>query len=737
VRFNKLSHQILLVFVLVIIVFLGVCGWYMLHISENIVTRKISDGDQNFAGRIAQEVAAEMASVRPTLTLLAGTAGLRSMEAIEVEGEIDRVQSSFPEITSIYVADVEGRQIARTGTEELEDVSKIWSFQVARGGDELVSDIYLKPATSEPMQTITLPIIDNKEVVGVLSADINFGIIMLSVMDIDVGGNGNVVVVAEDGRVVAHTHMEQVPELDLSKLAVVEAVLAGEGGTMRGYTDELGRQVFGAYMPIEELGWGVVIQRPLADIAAEVGQLRTTILWAMVAGMFLAVLVGGLMSRQITKPIRQLASASERVAQGDLSTPVDVKSSSEVGVLANSFNQMMVSLRKSRDELQQWGEELEAEISERKQAEEALREAEEKYKKLVEATSDMIWESDEMGTFTFVSSRIKNILGYKVDEVVGKKRTLDFAPEEEKRKWLGRFKEVNAKREPFSGFEITHLHKNGNLILLETSGIPFFDSAGNFKGFIGINKDITERKKMQEQLVIADRLASVGELASGIAHELNNPLTGVIGFAQIALDKDIPDDIKKDIQVVYSEAQRAAQVVKNLLTFARKHPPAKQLMSINIIIEKVLEIRAYEQRVNNIQVNTHFAPELPEVMADYFQLQQVFLNIVINAEYFMIEAHNGGNLTITTEMAEDTIRASFADDGPGIAEENLGHLFDPFFTTKEVGSGTGLGLSICHGIVAEHGGRIYAESEPGKGATFIVELPIGADDEKGGRNEKL
>jgi len=737
VRFNRLSHQILLVFVLVIIVCLGVCGWYMLQISENIVTRKISDGDQNFADRIAQEVAAEMASVKPTLTLLAETVGLRSMEATEVKGEIDRVQSSFPEMTSIYVADVEGGQIARTGTEELEDVSKIWSFQVAKGGDELVSDIYLKPATSEPMQTITLPIIDSGEVVGVLSADINFGIIMLSVMDIDVGGNGNVVVVAKNGRVVAHTNMEQVPELDLSKLAVVEAVLAGEGGTMRGYTDELGRQVFGSYMPIEELGWGVVIQRPLSDIDAEVGQLRSTILWAVVAGMFLAVLVGGLMSRQITKPIQKLASASERVAQGDLSTPVDVKSSNEVGVLAHSFNQMIVSLKKSRDELQQWGEELEAEISERKQAEEALREAEEKYKKLVEATSDMIWEADGMGTYTFVSPRIKDILGYKVDEVVGKKRTLDFAPEEEKRKWIKRFKEVNAKREPFSGFEITYLHKNGSPVVLETSGIPFFDSAGNFKGFVGINKDITERKRMQEQLIIADRLASVGELASGIAHELNNPLTGVIGFAQMALDKDIPDYLKKDVQIVYSEAQRAAQVVKNLLTFARKHPPAKQLTSINSIIEKVLELRAYEQRVNNVQVNTQFAPELPEVMADYFQLQQVFLNIIINAEYFMIEAHNGGNLTITTERVEDTIKASFADDGPGISEENLGHLFDPFFTTKEVGSGTGLGLSICHGIVAEHGGRIYAESEPGKGATFIVELPIGADDRKGGRNEKL
>jgi len=174
----------------------------------------------------------------------------------------------------------------------------------------------------------------------------------------------------------------------------------------------------------------------------------------------------------------------------------------------------------------------------------------------------------------------------------------------------------------------------------------------------------------------------------------------------------------------HSEAQRAAEVVKGLLTFARKHAPVKQPVNIDSIIEKVLKLRTYEQRVNNIQVNTHFAPDLPKVMADYFQLQQVFLNIIINAEYFMIEAHGEGTLTITTEEVGDIVKVSFTDDGPGINQENLGHLFDPFFTTKEVGRGTGLGLSICHGIITKHGGRVYAESELGRGATFVVELPI-------------
>ncbi len=371
-------------------------------------------------------------------------------------------------------------------------------------------------------------------------------------------------------------------------------------------------------------------------------------------------------------------------------------------------------------------------ITERRQAEAALRESEEKYKNLVGATSDIIWETDAEGWFTFISPKVKDILGYKVDEVVGKKRTLDFVPKEQFPRWLKRFKEINARKGSFFGLEIPHLHKNGRQVIFETSGIPLFDSAGELKGFVGINRDVTERRHMQEQLVITDRLASVGELAAGIAHELNNPLTGVIGFSQLLLDREMPEDIKQDIKVVYSEAQRASQVVKNLLTFARKHAAAKERVNINDIIKKVLELRAYEQNLENIIVDARFDPKLPEIMVDYFQLQQVFLNVIINAEYFMKEAHHKGKLTITTERVDNKVRASFADDGSGIAKENLGHLFDPFFTTKEVGKGTGLGLSICHGIIAEHGGRIYVESEPGKGAIFIVELPIGAAERKGG-----
>jgi PAS domain S-box-containing protein len=237
--------------------------------------------------------------------------------------------------------------------------------------------------------------------------------------------------------------------------------------------------------------------------------------------------------------------------------------------------------------------------------------------------------------------------------------------------------------------------------------------------------DVTEERAKQERLYLTDRLASIGEMAAGIAHELNNPLTGVIGLSQLLLDEEMSDGAKKDLKVICNEAQRAAAVVKNLLTFARQHTAERKAVQINAVVEDVLSLRAYEHKVNNIRVTTRFDNHLPEIIADPFQIQQVFLNIVLNAEQAMIEAHKEGTLTITTERVDGNIKVSFSDDGPGIPPENMRKLFSPFFTTKEVGKGTGLGLSICYGIVTNHGGRIYAQSELGKGATFVVELPVG------------
>ncbi len=367
-------------------------------------------------------------------------------------------------------------------------------------------------------------------------------------------------------------------------------------------------------------------------------------------------------------------------------------------------------------------------ITERKKAEEALRESEERYRALLElgeriGEAVVMLQDDERGAgmHVYASDEWSRITGYSKKELYNMPMT-DLIHESDREKALERH-ERRMLGEVLPGlYEITIVRKDGTEVPVEATYA--YSSYKGKPANVGYIRDISERKKMEEQLIVTDRLASIGELASGIAHELNNPLTGIIGFSELLLNKDIPEDVREDLQIINREAKRTSQVVKNLLTFARKHDTTKKPSDINNGIKSVLDLRAYEQKVRNIDVVTDFAPDLPEITADIFRLQQVFVNIIINAEYFIEQAHGRGTITITTKVKGDTILASFADDGPGIKREHLRHLFDPFFTTKEVGKGTGLGLSICHGIVTEHGGQIHAESEPGKGATFIVELPI-------------
>jgi len=382
-----------------------------------------------------------------------------------------------------------------------------------------------------------------------------------------------------------------------------------------------------------------------------------------------------------------------------------------------------VAVRDSSSEVQYFDGIL-RDITQRKRMEEELRENREQLRKMFESMTDGVAVINLDGVITEVNQRIAEIHGFSSkDKLLGKSAFELVAPRDHERIAANMRKAI--KQGKLGGVEYTLLKADGTEFPGELSTSVLKDASGNPAGHITIVRDITEHKVMQEQLMLTDRLASIGELASGIAHELNNPLTSVIGFSQLLMErKDMIDDVKEDLGLVHSEAQRAASIVKNLLTFARKHAPVKQPSQINNIVDDVLKLRAYEQKINNIEVIRQFDPDLPQVMIDHFQIRQVFLNLIINAEYFMAETHHRGTLTVTTKKTDSIVRVSFADDGPGISKENLNRIFSPFFTTKEVGKGTGLGLSICHGIVAEHGGSIYAKSQPGKGATFVVELPI-------------
>jgi signal transduction histidine kinase len=242
--------------------------------------------------------------------------------------------------------------------------------------------------------------------------------------------------------------------------------------------------------------------------------------------------------------------------------------------------------------------------------------------------------------------------------------------------------------------------------------------------YLIIGRDVTIERQEQEKLYFNDRLASIGEMAAGIAHELNNPLTGIVMLSQSLGQSELPEAIKKDISDINCEASRAIDVVRNLLAFARKQSPAKRLTQINKIINDVIRLRHYEQTVNNINTVMMLDPDLPEIMVDNVQIQQVFLNLVLNAEYAMVQTHHKGQLEIETSTSRGKVIVSFTDDGEGIKEADIRRIFQPFYTTKEVGVGTGLGLSLSYGIISRHGGTISVHSKYGAGAAFVVELPI-------------
>ncbi|HEX9438778.1 MAG TPA: ATP-binding protein, partial [Roseiflexaceae bacterium] len=251
-----------------------------------------------------------------------------------------------------------------------------------------------------------------------------------------------------------------------------------------------------------------------------------------------------------------------------------------------------------------------------------------------------------------------------------------------------------------------------------------------------IARNLTERRRLEEQLIHAEKLSSIGQLVAGVAHELNNPLTSISGYTQLMLrDTSLREDIRDDLKHINVQAERAARIVQNLLVFAREHKPERRSVNLNEEFRKTLSLRAYQLRVDNIAVVMDFDPNLPTTIADPFQLQQVILNLINNAHQAITERGGPGTLTLRTCVASQPggdgkgitrpmVVLSVNDTGVGIPARDLNRIFDPFYTTKPVGQGTGLGLSICFGIIQEHGGRIWAESEIGVGTTVSVALPL-------------
>jgi two-component system NtrC family sensor kinase len=236
--------------------------------------------------------------------------------------------------------------------------------------------------------------------------------------------------------------------------------------------------------------------------------------------------------------------------------------------------------------------------------------------------------------------------------------------------------------------------------------------------------DISREREEEEKLYLTARLASIGEMAAGLAHELNNPLTGILGLSQMLTHSNLSSEHKEDLECINTEAKRAASIVKNVLLFAHNKTGENSQCSVNEVVKNVLKLREFEERISNITIVTNLEENLPSILVDQSQVQQVFLNLISNAEAAIKEVDRPGIITIATQRTNNHINIVFSDNGCGIKKQNIPRIFDPFFTTKEIGRGTGLGLSICYSIIVKHGGKINVKSQVNEGTTFTIRMPL-------------
>ncbi|MGA9570311.1 MAG: PAS domain-containing protein [Candidatus Acidiferrales bacterium] len=360
-------------------------------------------------------------------------------------------------------------------------------------------------------------------------------------------------------------------------------------------------------------------------------------------------------------------------------------------------------------------------ITDRRVAERRYRRERDFNKNILNNTQSMILVLDTAGLVSYANRRCFEA-GYREQDLLGQLLVELVTPA--RRPLLAEALERTLQGAALDNLEVPLFRGSGTPGQFSISLSPMRDEQGEINSVVVVMTDITDAASLQAKLMHTEKMAALGQLVSGVAHEVNNPLAAIVGFTDLLLENPaVPDDAKEELQVILQEAQRTRVIVQNLLSFARQMPAQREPAQVNTILKQTMKLRAYDLENHGVELTEKYAVELPMIIGDPHQLQQVFLNILNNAYDAVQEIRRTGKIEVQTLHRGDKIEIMFRDNGPGISQ--IDRVFDPFFTTKEVGKGTGLGLSICYGIIQAHRGEIVAKNNPdGDGSTFIVRLPI-------------
>ncbi len=535
---------------------------------------------------------------------------------------------------------------------------------------------------------------------GALFAELRLREIWQHLEGISIGPGAVAYLLSDEGVLIAHSDKrvtltpglrEAVPRPPASlpdSGMTVPVVFPGQG------------EYLASYFRLAAPDWYAVVAQPIGEAylpAADLARQAGILLAAVTAA---SIILGWLLSRQITMPLVQLVNGTLRVADGDLRHRISVRTGNEIGELAASFNAMTAALEERSRELA---------ASERK------------YRLVTERANDIIFALDQEGRFTFASGRLRTLAGIEPAEVLGR-GLADVMEISRSADWMRMMEPGASSGRVESSFLAELPTRAGKRLPLEVSVTRVADP-DEPPGFSGVARDVSERRRLEEQLAQAQKMEAVGRLAGGIAHDFNNLLTAILGYCEMARGEigENPS-AEASLDQVASAGQRAAGLTRQLLAFSRRQVLTPRLLDLNEVVQGMAEMlrRLIGEPVALV---TRLTSARARIMADKGQMEQVIMNLALNGRDAMPA---GGVLTIATETAEESVMLEVTDTGTGMAPEVQAHLFEPFFTTKEQGKGTGLGLSTVYGIVQQASGTIAVESAVGRGTTVRVSFPHGA-----------
>jgi PAS domain S-box-containing protein len=652
---------------------------------------------------------------------------------------INKLKSTYKVFNEIYIIDIESGEILVSTNED--NVGKkeddlLFFKDILKMKGLAIRDIYYSNRMNRICMSFFGPI-HRTDPVSLLGSNIMIGALILR-SNIDesiepmiqnwpgMGKTGETLLVRREGENVVFLnnlrhHKDSALKFKIPVTAknAQSSIMSSEGkeGIIK-TTDYRNVPVLSAYRYLPMLKWGLVAKQDTNEAFAPINNLKKRVIILIMittAGVIIAVF---LIASSITNPLKQLVQGAKSIAGGDLTQRIAIKTKDEIGILANEFNKMTIKLEESYSSLEQ-------KVNERTAK---LKESEEKYRESVNSANDAIFTLD-INTAQIIDSNKKaeTLSGYSKAELC-KLKLWDMYSIQDKPRLEKLWKQV---KEAGSGtlHDVNYKKKDGSITptSLSVSVIEY----GNSKYIQNICRDISERKRLEEQLVRSERLAAIGELAAEVAHEINNPLGGLQNFAKmVAREPANVQQTKEFIELIQEGLNRIEVIVKRLTTFSKPHVLRMSNHDINNIIESSLIFMAHRMENEKISLQKRLASKLPEVYVDFDNISQVIINLMANAFDSM---PNGGKLLIESKLCNDhnsCVQFSLTDTGYGIKKDEVDEIFNPFFTTKDKGKGIGIGLAISKRIIEDHGGNIKVVGSSGEGTTFTVCLPVRNKEDK-------